>query len=729
MIPAQKRRRRSDAEKALDPAKGLGSAIARQRRKVQKDLDARQEARRQREVNGARIAIENAKNRAVAANPHLLFSKAIMASVSDAQTAVLRSYGLRMPVTAEVNPWHQSNVTAYTDFSSVYVSYPFHMFSQREDVEGVLRTIATLKGVFQHEFGHIRFTTPWPDVVSNAYPQSVDMKSRPDLHRAWNLLEDQRMENLVVREVPRIGNYFLPMVVDIVLQHADKDKSTPWLFTAGRRYIDPAIRNAARKQFAALHDDDKAAEWLSIVNSYIAASTSVDMVQAVLDADVFLRSIAVELPPNPGGGNGHQTGTGRKRKDYDEDEREETERRIRESSSDEDEDESNDDESDDESDGAGDSSDEDGEDNGDDEDGDGDGDDADGGGNSDEDDADNSSDDIDGDPSRSDNEDEYGNGDSDNADENEGRSDERPENDGSRSVNTDSGNTDPSFDDLLDEMRRQAEDARSAAVNDHDIKDMANDAASRAEVPGVPDAPWSGVPLPDDLVTAAESQASAIAQSLNDFLTTSQPAWVSHTESGILDALAYRTKSVGALDYHRSLMGDANSGLDVHVSMLADVSASMTTDAMEALSVSMYAMARACQSVGIGATFTLWSEAHSTYRIWRNGIVEPVRWPKVGGTDPHMALDDLVHHNPEDASHHLVVIFTDGQWAGDFPGIQQWATPNQHSLLVVYNPYVYHHDFLTDSRGADEAITIGNISEMPDKFGVALKDLLSRKSL
>lgn len=715
MPPAQRRKRLSNSERELLPAKGLGSAIARQRRKAQKELEASANSRRYREINGARVAIENAKKRARAIDPAVMYAKAVMASVADAQTAVLRSYGLRLPVTTSVD-FYNSNVVAYTDFDSVFVKYPFRMFAQRDDSEGVLRTIATLKGVFQHEFGHCRFTTPMPNLVDIAYPE-MERSTRDHFlqtHlKSWNLLEDQRMENLVVDDVPRIANYFMPMVFDIVLQHSDSNPAAPWLFTAGRRYIDPAIRRAARQQFVTQHGDDNADKWLDIVNAYLSADNGADMVSAVIDATEFLNEIMVNLPQNPGGGNGH--GQYQRRDEKNED----SEKRISETSSDDDE--SDDDESDDE-----------------------DSDDGQGGGSAEsDDDADDagqggdgeSDDDGEGDEAGSGGSDTDNDGTGDGDDSNrkgdkgntEGESEQDAKSNDSKSVTTNSGQTDPTFSDLADEMQRQADEALNRAMNDFDVRDMAKDAAARSEVAGIPDAPWSGSPLPDDLVLQCESQASFIAQSLNDFLTTSQPAWVSHTESGVLDALAYRTKAVGALDYHRSLHGDVNAGLNVHVSMLADVSASMGDKAMRDLSVAMYSMARACRMVGIGSTFTLWSEADSTYRIWRTGEEQPLLWPNVSGTDPHMALDDLANHNPEGAEHHLVVVFTDGAWAGDFPGLQNWSTPNRHFVLVVHSPYAVYGN--TDNRGADEAFTIRDITDMPAKFGVALKDILSRKSL
>lgn len=64
------------------------------------------------------------------------------------------------------------------------------------------RTLVQLLGLNYHELGHLMFT-----------PRNTGSWIGTDLHRAWNILEDQRMESFFTAQYQPAGKYFTEMVV------------------------------------------------------------------------------------------------------------------------------------------------------------------------------------------------------------------------------------------------------------------------------------------------------------------------------------------------------------------------------------------------------------------------------------------------------------------------------------------------------------------------------------
>jgi hypothetical protein len=143
---------------------------------------------------------------------------------------------------------------------------------------------------------------------------------------------------------------------------------------------------------------------------------------------------------------------------------------------------------------------------------------------------------------------------------------------------------------------------------------------------------------------------------------------------------------------------------------------------MTALSESLYATATACDKLGIGATFTLWSSDRQNYRVWSDGNVTPDLFPAMGGTDPTKALDDLDTNNPEEADQHLVLIFTGGAWSMNFPSIQRWAKPGRTFVLVRYGAY---DGAMQKDMGADQHIQINAVNQLPEELTKALVNALA----
>ncbi len=670
----------------LKPRRGMGHTLSRQRRQAREKIENKRETREKREAEAAREEIKRLKERKAAAkeqaeDPIILGTKLFRNTVND-HVALMRTWGYDHPVQAII---HQKNrVEAWTDFKKIHIGWPEHQFPKWSDTKGARRLVSNIKGVMQHEMGHLRFTTPFKQIIDKGdiSVMATTRSMRMDLvQRCWNMLEDQRMESLVVERSPAIGQYFGIMVTDVCLGNAYMDQS--WLMLAGRTYLPKQVLRISYQMFDQFCFDqginDGAKKWFNLVQQYCAADTEKKIAQATIAAYEFIRLCRANIPDNP-----HPETT------YDNDVK--PRNTVRPPSDVLDMFDETPPPPSKKSDERGESS------------------------------GDTKSEDQDGEGEEGESSEEEGDG--------KGASDSQsdPTSPGQSDTGANDGTNSgtPTEQDLIDALEETRSSYQDSVLKDDDVNQVVRETRegiSTASTSGLPD--WNGTPpdLSADLIDKSKKVARGIEDALNTFLTEASPMWMPREERGVINPFLYRTKQVGDLDYRRRWDDHGNSGLNVHVSMLSDISGSMSGAPMVALSGAVYATALACQQVGIGSTFTLWSTQGGDYRIYRNGIT-PSLWSAQGGTDPLRALDDLDTHNPEGAEHHLVVIFTDGAWASNFPSLRQWDAPNRHTVLVRYGSY---DGAIQKDMGAHRHISISNIDDLPKHLTDALIDILDRK--
>jgi hypothetical protein len=667
--------------KNFKPKRGLGSAVTRQRRKVAEGVRASEDARNQAAKAAARAEIERARNKAKTApeDGTKRWMDSILNSVIRSQSTLLRTHGLHQPCSASIT--QGASVVAYTDFSSIVIQWPAREMPRfgapRADM---LNTVARIKGVFQHEMGHLRFTTPWPTILANTENQHNEHNlTKETLHWMWNCLEDQRMEQCVVATVPRIANYLTPLITKLIIGLDDNKTvnaglETSWYLLAGRQYLSTDVRRLSYNLF----DDtcyargitNGAAKWAAIVRKYIAAKTAQQIYDAVLEACDFAACVQVPVPGGVddhsrmrSGGEGDPANSAMKQDDDS-----------------------------DELGGDGEGS------------GSGEGDDKDGKGKS-------------------------------NAKQHyKDRLKEQTDAEKNKKVSTPTSNKwtggqsnrggaeNPVFTPqaLREALIEEAFEADKATHQDYDVQEMAAGAYDVMDTPGLPEYVSSGERMSPSEQASAETIAVGIEQAMETFVTANSPIWQNRVNHGVIDALGFRTKEIGSQDFHRFMEMNNNQGLDVHLSILSDVSYSMQ-GYMGKLSEFMYAAGVACRNLGIASTFTLWSSGSENYRIWNNGNVTPEVFPAMGGTDPTEALDDLATHNPEGSDRHLVLVFTDGEWAHGFPSLQRWADDGRTIIFIRYGG----NTKAVPDMGADRHIMINKLEQLPELLTQSLIDVLS----
>ena len=148
-----------------------------------------------------------------------------------------------------VRPMHGDGLAATDGKVIFFGSYELNdAFNTNLPFRTILANSVPWWGALFHEVGHILFSPrtnhePYKSLVSDGQ------------HATWNILEDQRMERLVIGKYPSVERYFLRTVADLVLAGAprarlgsDIDALRTHVLISGRTYLPVEIR---AKAFAA----------------------------------------------------------------------------------------------------------------------------------------------------------------------------------------------------------------------------------------------------------------------------------------------------------------------------------------------------------------------------------------------------------------------------------------------------------------------------------------------
>ena len=114
--------------------------------------------------------------------------------------------------------------------------------------------LAVWLGVAMHELGHCTWSPP-----KSEFPH--------ELHKVYNLAEDQRQEALVAEDLPGVVGSFTQAVAQLILGNPQMHASRIWPLVAGRLYLPDGLLKAVRAGAVA----EKSAEWAAGVYDSIAA--------------------------------------------------------------------------------------------------------------------------------------------------------------------------------------------------------------------------------------------------------------------------------------------------------------------------------------------------------------------------------------------------------------------------------------------------------------------------
>lgn len=167
---------------------------------------------------------------------------AVVVSISRLTASVLHSIDVKAPIVIEKSSGQQL-ANAKTDFTKIVIGVKSGIYNEH-DRGSIASLVHLTKGLVYHEGGHIKFTTPF-NVLVDMSGMDLPFGSRHELMRAWNVLEDQRMETAMCSLSPVLAKYFTSIVINVVINKNDVSSNWPWL--AGRTYLPSSIREFFRE--------------------------------------------------------------------------------------------------------------------------------------------------------------------------------------------------------------------------------------------------------------------------------------------------------------------------------------------------------------------------------------------------------------------------------------------------------------------------------------------------
>jgi hypothetical protein len=705
------------------PKQKIDSEIVKARNRARSHFRRESKAYEERSLAEAREALNRARYRATLNKDEVNRQASIASWVTSMSIPVLASLDItpEMDVNVMDDPRMVANgITAsgWTDFSKIHVRVSDKFYNENDPAQ-LSRLIALTKGLIYHEAGHILYTIPYPQLVQRASEAgyklsplpgsllgptgSITIQDEYEYKWVWNLLEDQRMECAVVRTSPIIERYYRIVVLDAVIRSIPAEQAhRAWPFITGRSYLPLSVLNDYRRkavQYA--HDNDLVDALVAIdqgVRDYKRAKTEVDMVKAVEKVTPALRLWLKQERANGGGDGGSVDDHGHQRRrepgrispdssatesgegwgiptpptkadDRQDDDNNQGGGEVTDSTSDtqrydsapsqgETDEESDNETSNNKSDGKGQQ-------------------------------ADGQDDTTDDDTDESDESDEPGTGVG-------AYGDNAPILDGIEQTG---------LNDLLDDL------IDNVVTNDqiHDLVTQVNDSLRR----GVPRDP-SLSPMPTELLAQVEEVRAGMLNTLAPLAVQADPAWRFRQESGVFDPVTFMYREPGDTDYWVDLDDTGATGHDLAVSVILDVSYSMSENT-DALSVGALGIRMACDELDIPCTVSTFSDNGYLY-FDATDKTEPLRVSAHGGTEPTEALEDLPNQRYGKARH-LVVVFTDGAWSHSAPMFSQVREPGMYILGVGFGLGVAE---AIAQRKPDVAVKIESVSQLPAEVTKAL---------
>ena len=164
-------------------------------------------------------------------------------------------------------------------------------------------SIVSLTGINYHELAHLLFS-PRAGSALGQYVTKGKMK------RAFNMLEEARIETLLVAKYPAVKPFLEANVIEYVMQSESIAENFPYI--TGRRYIDVDIRQSIADAFVNEYGVDVANNIYSIVNEYRALTFPTDFTRGMELIGEYTKLVGYDdvQPTKPNGEGGTADGNG-----------------------------------------------------------------------------------------------------------------------------------------------------------------------------------------------------------------------------------------------------------------------------------------------------------------------------------------------------------------------------------------------------------------------------------
>jgi hypothetical protein len=127
------------------------------------------------------------------------------------------------------------------------------------------KAIAVWLGTNAHELGHSLFS-PRAESPLMRRIISGEKSTHAGIFQAWNILEDQRMERLVLGRFAPWRGY----LTTALAKHVDVRHQAAWLLMAGRTWLPSEARALARSMFEFTYDTQTTVEVEQLIGAYQA---------------------------------------------------------------------------------------------------------------------------------------------------------------------------------------------------------------------------------------------------------------------------------------------------------------------------------------------------------------------------------------------------------------------------------------------------------------------------
>ena len=227
-------------------------------------------------------------------------------------------------------------------------------------------------------------------------------------------------------------------------------------------------------------------------------------------------------------------------------------------------------------------------------------------------------------------------------------------------------------------------------------------------------------PMPQHLIAKSKKVANDMLNALEPLAVTADPAWRFRQTNGVLDPVTYKTHEPGDIDYWIDYEGEGSTGHNLALSVILDTSGSM--DAwMDELSVAAYGIRLACDSLGIPCTISTFdTEAFMLYH--NDEEPTPLLIHDGGGTNPKAAFMQ-VRNQKLDKERHLVIVLTDGAWSS-VKTIKPFSQPGQYWILFALGDNDWVMQYVSD-KGGDSSGYMRDVAELPKLVEKSLVSFLA----
>lgn len=160
----------------------------------------------------------------------------------------------------------QVDTTAYNDGKEI--TFNASLLETLDD-----NTITSLHGFNYHEVAHILFTP-------RAGSELGKWVSENKVRRAFNILEDSRIERLLISKYPSVRLYLEACITDYLLKGNPKEWADYFYLTTGRKYLDLELRQELADRFVRRHGVEIAQDLARITHEYRVLSLPSDKEKA-----------------------------------------------------------------------------------------------------------------------------------------------------------------------------------------------------------------------------------------------------------------------------------------------------------------------------------------------------------------------------------------------------------------------------------------------------------------